>query len=303
MRFTKILCPTDFSPGSQQALRVAVRMASEANAELVVVHAWYMPPSAFAGESMFPAELIQSMIDDSRRGLDAAVRDAAAAGAKHVSGKLLTGGPGAEIVGCLEKDAFDLCVIGTQGRSGLARILLGSVAEKVVRHSPCSVLAVHPDGGAKPFSHVLVPTDFSESAEHALDLAAQLVLPDGAITLLHVIELPFGYVGEPLAADFARDLDKHSRAALDKAVSRLTSKVAVPVATSSRIGRPGVQTLAALDQDRSIDLVVMGSRGRTGIRRAVLGSVAEKVVRHARCPVLVVRTRSTTASAAHIAHS
>jgi len=291
MSFRKILCPTDFSPGSQQALRVAVRIAKDANAELVLAHAWYIPPSAFAGEYTFPAHVIQEMIDDSQRGLDAAVRDATAAGAKHVTGKLVTGVPWAEIVGLLEEHAFDLCVIGTHGRSGLARILLGSVAEKVVRHSPCSVLAVRPDGEVKPFGHVLVPTDFSESADHALDLAAELVRPDGAITLLHVIELAAVYSGEP-NADVARELDKRAAAALDEAAARLKSKVAVRVTTRSRIGYPGVQTLAAVDDDRSVDLIVMGSHGRTGIKRALMGSVAEKVVRHAKCPVLVARKRA-----------
>jgi nucleotide-binding universal stress UspA family protein len=292
MRFTKILCPTDFSPGSRQALRVAVRLASEANAELVLVHSWYMPPTAFAGESMFPPDVIQSLIDDSKRGLDAAVRDAMTAGATRVRSKLLTGVPWAEIVGCLDQEAFDLCVIGTQGRSGLSRILLGSVAEKVVRHSPCSVLTVRPDAAVTPFAHALVPTDFSESAGHALDLAAQLVRPDGAITLLHVLEMPVAYSEEPLTADFARSLDKVAAAALEQAASGLKSKVGVRVTASSRLGYPGVQILSELDHNRAVDLVVMGSRGRTGIKRALLGSVAEKVVRNARCPVLVTRTRA-----------
>ena len=65
----------------------------------------------------------------------------------------------------------------------------------------------------------------------------------------------------------------------------------MPVVTRSRIGSPGAQILAVLDDDRTFDLVVMGSHGRTGLRRALLGSVAEKVVRHAHCPVVVAHTR------------
>lgn len=292
MTLTKILCPTDFSPGSQQAMRVATRIANETNAELVIAHAWYVPPSAFAGEYIFPPNVIQDMVDDSQRGLDAEVRDATAAGAKHVSGKLLTGVPWTEIETLLEKQAFDLCVIGTHGRTGLSRILLGSVAEKVIRHSPCSVLAVRPDGDAKPFAHALVPTDFSDSARFALDQAAELVQPSGAITLLHVLEVPVAYSGEVPIADFARALDKRSTAALDEEAARLRRKTTATVCVRSRIGYPGAQTLAALDDDRSVDLVVMGSHGRTGIKRALLGSVAEKVVRHARCPVFVARRRA-----------
>jgi nucleotide-binding universal stress UspA family protein len=291
MGVTKILCPTDFSAGSQQALRVAARMATEANAELVVVHAWYIPPSAFAGEYVFPPHVIQQMVDDSQRGLDEAVSQATKYGAKHVTGELLTGLPWAEIVSQLENQAFDLCVIGTHGRTGLSRIFLGSVAEKVVRHSPCSVLAVRPDGESKPFSHVLVPTDFSDSARHALELSAHLVDATGTITLLHVIELPVAYSGEVPVADFGRELDKRAATALDAEAARLKSMTTATVRVRSRIGYPGAQTLAVLDDDRSVDLVVMGSHGRTGIKRVLLGSVAEKVVRHAGCPVLVARKR------------
>ena len=292
MTFKKILCPTDFSAGSRQALRVAVRIANEWNAELVVVHDWYVPPSAFPGEYVLPPDIVDAMVDDSQRGLDAAIRDAIAARAKHVTGKLVTGVPWEQIVGLLDREGFDLCVIGTHGRSGLARILVGSVAEKVVRHAPCSVLAVRPEGEVKAFDHVLVPTDFSASADHAIDLAAKLVSPAGAITLLHMVDVPVAFSGEPAIADFARDLDKRAADALDKAAARLRNEVAVPVTTRSCIGHPGVQTLAALDDDRTIDNVVLGSHGRAGLERAVMGSVAEKVVRHARCPVLVARKRA-----------
>jgi nucleotide-binding universal stress UspA family protein len=292
MTYTKILCSTDFSTGSEQALRVAVRMARETGAELVLAHAWYIPPSAYSLEAPFPPYVVQGVVDDSQRALDAAVKEAKAGGAKHVTGKLLTGVPWMQIVGELEKQAYDICIIGTHGRTGLARVLLGSVAEKIVRHAPCSVLAVRPDGDARPFHHVLVPTDFSESATHALDLAATLVEPTGSITVVHVIEVPVAYSGEVPITDFARDLDKRAAAALDKEVERIKRATKVPVTARSRIGYPGAQTLAVLDDDRSIDLVVMGSHGRTGIKRALMGSVAEKVVRHARCPVLVARERA-----------
>jgi len=292
MTFTKILCPTDFSPGAERALQLAARLAGDTGAELVIAHAWYIPAAAYAVEAPFLPNVTQQMVDDAQRGLDAAVRDATAAGAKYVTGKLLNGVPWAEIVGQLEHQAFDLCVIGTHGRTGLARILLGSVAEKVVRHAPCSALAVRPDGEVKPFAHVLVPSDFSASADHAFELAARLVQPQGAITLLHVIEVPVAYSGEITDADFARDLDSRAAAALDQAATKLRTMTPVRVTTRSRIGYPGMQTLAALDADRTIDLVVMGSHGRTGIKRALLGSVAEKVVRHARCPVLVARKRA-----------
>jgi nucleotide-binding universal stress UspA family protein len=117
------------------------------------------------------------------------------------------------------------------------------------------------------------------------------VQPRGAITLLHVIELPLRYAGEVPDPDLARSLDARAVHALDDAVARLQPRIDATIAARSHIGYPGAQTLAIVDNDPSIDLVVMGSHGRTGIKRALLGSVAEKVVRHARCPVLVARKR------------
>jgi nucleotide-binding universal stress UspA family protein len=136
-----------------------------------------------------------------------------------------------------------------------------------------------------------VPTDFSESAAGALDLAATLVEPTGSITVMHVIEAPVAYSGE-LFADFGRDLDTRAAAALDKEVVRMKRTAKQSITARTRIGYAGAQTLAAVDHDRTVDLIVMGSHGRTGIKRALLGSVAEKVVRHARCPVLVSRKRT-----------
>ncbi len=293
MSAKKVLCPVDFSPGSRRAMEAAVRLAGEMDAELILAHAWYVPASVFPSEAPLPPQVIQSVSDDAARGLDAAVREATALGAKRVSSMLLHGVPWRAIVDALEDPAFELVVIGTHGRTGLARILLGSVAEKVVRHAPCSVLAVRPDGEVKPFTHVLIPVDFSDGAQHAIDLAARLVQPGGAgITLLHVIEAPVSYSGELPDPEFLRELDRRTAEYLDRASSQLRSRVSVPVTTRSRVGWPGAEILAAIDHDPTIDLVVMGSHGRTGIKRVLLGSVAEKVVRHARCPVLVARKRA-----------
>ena len=291
MTLTKILCPTDFSAGARQAIRVAIGMARESDAELVLVHAWYVPASAYSLEAPFPPDTIQGLVDDAQQALDAAVKEAVAAGAKRATGKLLTGLPWMQIVEELDQRPYDLCVIGTHGRTGLARVLLGSVAEKVVRHAPCSVLAVRPDGEVKPFHHALVPTDFSESATYALDLAATLVEPSGSVTLEHVIEIPFAYSRETAILAFARELETRAAEALDKEIERFRRTSKLSIRGWSRTGHPGPQTLALIDEDRSIDLVVMGSHGRTGFQRALMGSVAEKVVRHARCPVLVARRR------------
>jgi nucleotide-binding universal stress UspA family protein len=292
MSFHKILCPIDFSPGSQQAMRVAVRLASEADAELVLVHAWHVPPMAFAEEYVYSPVLIQELRDGAEAALETATREATALGAKRLASKLVTGMPRHAIVEVLEHEpAFDLVVMGTHGRSGLARFLLGSVAEGVVRHAPCSVLAVRPDGEPRPFTRVLCPVDFSGSSEHAAELAAALVQPGSArITLLHVIDPPAVYSRGQRMLDLVRDLDRYSAEHLDRWAAQLAARV--PVAKLSRVGHPGAEILKVLEEEPAFDLIVLGSHGRIGLERVLLGSVAEKVVRHASCPVLVARRRT-----------
>jgi len=287
------MCPTDFSPGSQHAAQLAARVAASSGAELVLVHVWHVPMLAYGGADPFPAEVIERMIKDKERKLAAATREAEALGVQRVSSQFLTGAPWSQIVEALGADeAFDVVVTGTHGRTGLARMLLGSVAERVTRHAPCSVLVARPGGEASTFSHVLCPIDFSESSRAALDHAAELAAPGGAgITLLHVIELPITYNDELSMADFLEGIEQRSRGLLDDWADELRGRTSAPVTVELRVGSPVMQTLDVLDNDPSFDLIVVGSHGRTGLSRALLGSVAEKLVRHAACPVLVGRTR------------
>lgn len=270
-------------------MRTAVRLASEQDGELLLVHSWSLPPTTFVGDYVFAADVVQTMTEDAQRALDDAVAEARKLGARRVTSKMLNGPPWQQIVDAAKREpGLGLIVIGTHGRTGLSRVLMGSVAELVVRHAPCPVLTIRPGNEPTPYTHVLCPVDLSKPARDAMYLTADLVKPGSAgITLLHVLELPVSYAGELPIPDFHRDLDARSAARMDRWTADLQAKVNVPVTQITRIGRPGAQILALLEHDRSFDLVVMGSHGHTGIERMLLGSVAEKVVRHARCPVLV----------------
>ena len=140
MTFRKIMCPIDFSPGSQQAMRVAVRLAKHPETELVLVHSCYQP-MAFTGQYLVPPPILEELADEARKELDGAVREASELGAKRVSSQLITGLPWQAVVEVAQQDpTCDLIVIGTHGRSGLARLMLGSVAMKVVAHAGVPVL-------------------------------------------------------------------------------------------------------------------------------------------------------------------
>ncbi|HZJ63789.1 MAG TPA: universal stress protein [Kofleriaceae bacterium] len=294
MAFRKLLCPIDFSPGSQQALTVATRIARKTGAELVIAHAWHLPARAFLGDYPIPDRVIQQMIDEAVQALDDVAKREVELGLPRGTTRLLRGVPWEQIADAARADpAIDAIVMGTHGRSGIARVFLGSVTEQVIRHAPCSVLAIREKGSTLPFPNILCPIDFSDDSRHAIGRAAELAaLGATGIKLMHVIEPALSYNELSMGENHLAALDHRATHELVRWASDLGKKVSVPVTTAIDIGRPGAQILAALDADPSIDLVIMGSHGRTGIKRVLLGSVAEKVLRHASCPVWIERSRT-----------
>ena len=140
------MCPVDYSPGSKEALRTAATMAAESGAELVIVHAW---DPLYTGGDQFG--LTAGLMGELRKSVEESLElwraDAGKLGARHVTSLFLTGAPWNEIVGAATNEpAIDLIVMGTHGRTGLKHVLIGSVAEKVVRHAVCPVLVVRARG-------------------------------------------------------------------------------------------------------------------------------------------------------------
>lgn len=292
MRLRKILCPIDFSPTSDEALKVAARLATEQDAELVVAHVWYVPPAAFVGEYAYPATMLHDALASSETSLADAIATARSLGAPRVSSTVLDGQPWAAIVKAGEQSSdVDLVVLGTHGRSGVARAFLGSVAEMVVRHSPCSVLAV-PTNGAAPFRRVLCPVDFSASSRYAVELAAELARSaDSAVTLLHVVEPPRIHHENNGGFDVDAEITSRLQTLLDRWAAEITANHRIVVTAEILVGRPGSEIRDRIEHKGPFDLVAMGSRGLTGIQRIVLGSVAETTMRHAHRAVLVARER------------
>ncbi|HET9623239.1 MAG TPA: universal stress protein [Kofleriaceae bacterium] len=288
MTFRKILCPIDFSPGSRSAMAQAARLAREHGAELVLLHAWFLP--VLSGEYMFPAAIGQELATAARRDLDAAVDEARGLGVATVTSRLINDAAPQAILAAAEADpGIDVIVIGTHGQSGLGRFVLGSVAEAVVRHAPRPVITIRHHLELRPFKNVLVPIDFSPRSREAMNLAAEVAQAGGGgITLIHVVELPVAW-GELRPFDVDRELSHRAVAELKTWADELAGKTAVAVSTRVCVGNPGHQLLDVLGSELAFDLVVIGSHGRTGLARLALGSVAEKIIRHAPCAVLVTR--------------
>ncbi len=290
MAFTKILCPVDFSEPSRAAMKVAADLAQASGAELLLVHAW-QPPPIYGAATMVLPELADNFRLDAEQAIAAWQAEAQPLVDRTVSARVEPGSPWHVVVDAAEADpSVDLIVIATHGRSGIKRALLGSVAAQVIRHAPCPVLVTR-GGRALPCKHVLCPIDFSDPSRAAVAAIPDLLAGDGRVTLMHVVELPVTY-GAELPAEFTRSLDQRATRMLDEWATELAARAGRPVETCIRVGGAADQIRTLVDHDGTFDLVVVGSHGRTGLGRMLLGSVAETVARLVPCPVFIARGRS-----------
>ena len=270
----RLLVPDDRSPCTARAHAHALPLAQRIGAEVHLVHA-VVPVDT---PTDIPAEL-----SETPEGLS-------------LVEVLAHGDSVAEaLVGYAEIRDIDLIVMGTHGRRGLAHLTVGSVAERVVRLAPCPVLTIHADEGPPApgaFGHLLVPFDFSGHAEVALRHAAALAEAFGArLDLLHAVEpsaLPEAYDFGLLWGHNVPDLLAHSRVALH----RIAEAHLDPEHRGDVLVETNTPAAAILDaaEERRPDLIIMTTHGRTGLKRFALGSVAEKVVQYATCPVLTVKS-------------
>lgn len=197
----------------------------------------------------------------------------------------------------LQRQPADVVVVGTHGRTGLQHIRLGSVAERIVELSPVPVLVVRraaaerPGGAMIKITRILCPVDFSEHSQAALEHAAELARRYGAsLHLLHVVEpilYPVAYGLPPVApVDYeqvARDAAARTLAGYAGKLANIEVRQHVESGTAS-------QRICDFAKEHGVDLVVLATHGYTGLKHVLLGSTAERVVRHAPCAVLVVKT-------------
>jgi len=204
---------------------------------------------------------------------------------------ILHGRPDEQILQTLEAGDYELVCMATHGRSGLDRWIRGSVAERVLRGAPTPVFLANPQGISLPaVARILVPLDGSRLAGKALTLAGPLASKaDAELVLLHVDVPGANPSVHPVPEVATRKAQERAEAALEGAKAKLEAKGA-RVRVVGRYGAPADQIMQAIEAE-TIDLVAMSSHGRTGLSRWRFGSVAEKVLRQCRCPVLVWRPR------------
>lgn len=275
------LFAADFSEDSVEVFRVACAIAVGRATRLIVLHV--INPGRDEAGTTPGAEALRAALKRRLRGVYLPDRPI------EVEYRLCVGSAAEGILRTAAEAGADLIAMGTHGRTGLRRLVAGSVATHVLREAACSVLALRGHGGATAAREVRVilhPTDFSRASEAASVAARELARDVGArLVVMHVIPL------EPyLDGSLASELDpRDDQRTLDAIRERLDGPdLKQPVETWLGRGRVDREILR-MAEHLACELIVMGTHGRTGLGRLLLGNVAESVVPRAGCAVLIVK--------------
>ncbi len=292
----RILCPIDFSDFSRRAVNHAVAIATWYESTVTLFHIVPVDPVV---TDMPDGALLRSGAD---RHIDVAALQAAmqqfsesaVAGRVPVECELAHGSTATEILAKAEALPADLVIVGTHGRSGFERLMLGSVTEKVLRKAACPVMTVprdSADADTDPsflFKRIVCAVDFTDSSmralRHAISMAQEA---DAALTVVHVIEIPADGHEMPALDGYVAEAQTTARARLSSAIPEEV-RAYCTIDTVMPLGKPYREILRVANE-RKANLLVIGVHGRGAIDRMLFGSTAQQLVRMASCPVLTLR--------------
>jgi nucleotide-binding universal stress UspA family protein len=296
LKIKRILCPIDFSEFSVSAYQHALSVAEHYQAKLVaqhIVELWRHPAADFVASAGLYEEYSQALRESGKEQLQEFVK-------KHTHDEIQpelvvqTGVAADSILSFAQLQKADVIVMGTHGRRGFDRLMLGSVTDRVMRTAPCPVLVASkpPQGSVAVgkerghvhhLSRILFCADFSENSEGALKYAISATAEyDAELTLLHVLEgVPSQAETEEAMAAAAERLDK---------LIPPEGRKSLKIRTAVRTGKPYPQIIQ-LAMEAQIDLVIMGVRGRGALDVAVFGSTTYRVMQLGSCPVLAVHSQ------------
>ena len=285
-----ILVPIDFSPASDRALALASELAGPFEAELHLLHVRTVVDSLILSpDSLDEVERIFSMSDTRTR--ETLERSAAGIDVPthcHIERGIV---PADAIIKATAEHHCDLVIMGTNGRRGLKSLIVGSVAKEVVHRSPVPVLTTREETGRTfPPQKILVAYDSSEDSLQAVLLAAEWAkLLPAEITLIHAMEpvtYPDFYAHYTLREVHLKRLGQRCHEALTEVAMAHLGAVTHDTTVIYAQAANGISEYAS---EHDFDLVVLATRGHSGIAHALFGSVAERVTQLSEVPVLTVR--------------
>ena len=285
-----LIVPVDFSEPSNAAVNRAIALARLDGASIHLVHAITSKLLESPYEVSVPDAVREGVQRAATGRMEALRKHTEADGANSVTTEIVeTNDPVSAIEQAVAAHRGDLVVMGTHGHGPIARAWLGSVAERTIRSLSCPVLAVREDQEATDIRRILVPVDFSAHSEEAAASASALAARCDA-----TVDLLYAHLVSELAAartPYAMELDEKIQHEASEKLEQLAQATGRPeVQTESHVvrGAPAA-VIVAEAASRNVDLIVMGTHGRTGLAHLFLGSVTERTLRTAPCPVLAVK--------------
>ncbi len=294
---THVLFATDFSPSSTPAFRYAVDWAQRFEARLTILHVLSLQPGLD-----IDAGIAQRFLDEQRKVAQEQIQqllEEAQQAVPNATAEVLGGLP-SDIICQVAKDKnCDLIVTGTHGWTGFNRVVFGSVAERVIQRGPCPVLCI-PHRESQDIAamhslnihpkHVVLPINFSDCSMDAYEYAVQFAKwLDTPMTLVHAIE-PISYsldftLTHPLQETTKREQVKNKLTELTEVLTKqgLTAQYEL-------LDKPTVEAILEISANQETDLILMGTHGRKGLTRLILGSSASKVLEQSPYPVLTVKS-------------
>ncbi|HYL16245.1 MAG TPA: universal stress protein [Terriglobales bacterium] len=286
----RILVATDFSEFSEKPLHCGLKIARHYGAKLYLANVVSALGFTLAGPDVIEAAS-ESAWRDARHLEERLVKTGALAGLEHDL-VIREGNVWEQLEEVVEQEHVDLIVIGTHGRTGLRKIVLGSVAEEVFRHASCPVLTVGPCAPENSqletgFRHVLYPTDLSEDSAQAAQYAVSLAKEYGArLTLLHVVE--------QLEGEAALDQERITSVQESRLREFLPAEHDLSYNLNFRVEiGPIDETILGFAKDRNVGLIVLGLRSPDTFVNHLVWLHAYKIICEACCPVLTVRSRAS----------
>lgn len=297
--YDRILIPVDGSDEAKRAARRGLELAKAFDSTVDILH-------VLEQKALRLTETAEEKTRVRERGSTALteIEDLASELGHPVTTKLIEGKPAVRISEYADEQDADLIVIGRQGLTGLGRHLLGGITEYVLHRSDVPVLVVpdghHEDEGEADYSRILVPTDGSENAEVAIPHGTAIAQHyDSVVHVLNVVDLQAAggvFHAGGLEKELVERLDARGQEAVDRVANEieesatgLTVKTAIERTASFEGTAAGLREYV---EENGIDLVVMGSHGRSNLKRQLIGSVASTVLRTVDVPVLIVKRPS-----------